>query len=171
MNLYLRLLLLLFKRKMKQKPELFETAVLYLRVLPNDLDFNFHMNNGRFLSIMDLGRIELIKQRGLIKHMIRHRWAPIVGQAQISFYRPLNPFQSYELHTRLMCWDNKWAYFEQIFISKNKTIAVGHIKGLLSSAQGTLNPDKVIKLLGYENLSPACPEEISMLSAARVPHD
>ena len=171
MNLYIRLLILLLKPKMKRKPELLETAVLYLRVLPNDLDFNFHMNNGRYLSIMDLGRIELIKQRGLISHMIKQRWLPIVGQAQIIFFRPLNPFQSYELHTRLMCWDTKWAYFEQVFISRNKTIAIGHIKGMLRSAKGTISPNEVIDLLGYDNQSPEFTDDISQLTEMRTSND
>lgn len=171
MNLYLRLLLLLLKPGMKRRPELLDTAILHLRVLPNDLDFNFHMNNGRYLSIMDLGRIELIKQRGLIGHMIKQRWIPIVGQAQISFYRPLNPFQSYELRTRLMCWNDKWAYFEQIFISKNKIIAIGHIKGLLRSPQGTLSPNEIINMLGYDNQSPECSEDISHLTEIRIAND
>lgn len=171
MNLYLRLLLLLFKPRMKKKPELLATAVLHLRVLPNDLDFNFHMNNGRYLSIMDLGRIELIKQRGLIGHMIKARWTPIVAQAQISYHRPLKPFQVYELRTRLMCWDDKCAYFEQVFISKNKTIAIGHIKGLLRSTQGILSPKKIINLLGYDDLSPECTADISQLMATRESND
>ena len=35
------------------------TSVLGFLVWPNDLDVNVHMNNGRFLSIMDLGRFDL----------------------------------------------------------------------------------------------------------------
>lgn len=166
MNLYLRLLYLLLRPGNKLKPGLMETAILHLRVLPNDLDINFHMNNGRYLSIMDLGRIELIKQRGLISHMFKKRWYPIVGEAQITYLRPLKPFQKYELHTRLMCWDDKWAYFEQTFISNNKTIAVGHIKGLLRSAEGTLSPIEVIRLLGYDSQSPDCSDDISRLTAS-----
>lgn len=165
MNLYLRLLFLLLKPGIRKKPELLQPAILHLRVLPNDLDFNLHMNNGRYLSIMDLGRIELIKQRGLIKHMIKQRWTPIVGQAKITYYRSLDPFQRYELSTRLVCWDDKWAYFEQTFTSKNKTVAIAHIKGLLRSSLGTLNPNEIIKLLGYDDQSPACINDISQLTA------
>ena len=171
MNLYLRLLLILFKSRNKQKPKLLETSVLHLRVLPNDLDINFHMNNGRYLSIMDLGRIELVKQRGLIRHMIKQRWIPIVGQAQITYYRPLGLFQSYQLKTRLVCWDEKWACFEQVFTSRNKTVAVGYIKGLLRSPEGLLNPDEVISLLGYQEQSPACINDISQVTAYRAAND
>src|SRR6185503_3961101 len=32
---------------------------LSLRVWPNDLDLNIHVNNGRYLTLMDLGRMDL----------------------------------------------------------------------------------------------------------------
>ena len=33
-----------------------------MRVWPNDLDTNAHMNNGRYLTLMDLGRFDLMTQ-------------------------------------------------------------------------------------------------------------
>ncbi len=42
-----------------------QTSVLTLRVLPNDLDPSLHMNNGRYLAIMDLGRIDLLIRSGI----------------------------------------------------------------------------------------------------------
>ena len=37
------------------KPE----NILDLRVLPNDLDINLHMNNDRYLTICDLTRVDM----------------------------------------------------------------------------------------------------------------
>ena len=34
-----------------------------MRVLPNDLDLLWHMNNGRYLSLMDQGRVDLMVRR------------------------------------------------------------------------------------------------------------
>ena len=42
-------------------------SVLVLRVLPNDLDINFHVNNGRFLTLCDLNRMDLFIRTGLLK--------------------------------------------------------------------------------------------------------
>ena len=39
-------------------------SVLSFRVMPSDLDVNLHMNNGRYLSFMDLGRLHLVAQVG-----------------------------------------------------------------------------------------------------------
>jgi hypothetical protein len=56
MNLWLRLfwlaLALLWRRKLDPRHDV---SRLTFRVLPTDLDLNGHMNNGRYLTIMDLG--------------------------------------------------------------------------------------------------------------------
>ena len=43
--------------------------VLKLRVLPNDIDTNFHLNNGRYLNLMDYARTHM-----LARTRIRCRW-------------------------------------------------------------------------------------------------
>ena len=71
MNLYFRLLMLLIKLIRKPRLGLLDTSVLILRVLPNDLDMNMHMNNGRYLSIMDLGRPKRVQLAVLIDRGLR----------------------------------------------------------------------------------------------------
>lgn len=61
MNLWFRLLYLLlcsFFRPRLAAP--FGVSRLPFRVLPNDLDSNLHMTNGRYWNIFDLGRLDLI---------------------------------------------------------------------------------------------------------------
>ncbi len=48
--------------------------------LPNDLDFNLHMTNGRYLTIADLSRIDLFLRTGLAKVMIKEKWAPLLAR-------------------------------------------------------------------------------------------
>ena len=56
MNLYFRLLIRLWMTWIKPRPlGLLDTSELPGRVWPMDLDTNLHMNNGRYLSLMDLG--------------------------------------------------------------------------------------------------------------------
>ena len=40
------------------------------RVWFNDLDINFHMNNGRYMTICDLTRVDLFVRSGLGKLML-----------------------------------------------------------------------------------------------------
>lgn len=50
--------------KMGRRLKPLDTSVLKMRTWPGDLDINFHMNNGRYLTLMDLGRFNLTIRSG-----------------------------------------------------------------------------------------------------------
>jgi len=147
MNLYVRLFIILFMCKWRKPLKALGTSTVILHVLPNDLDLNWHMNNGRFLTIMDLGRMDLLQRSGILKMAVKNKWMPIVGNAEIEFQRPLKLWQKYELHSRVSGWDEKWIYLEQTFYSKEKVIAIGKIKGLLRGKDGNIEPQKYMDLI------------------------
>ena len=76
-----------------------------LRCWPNDLDSNFHMNNGRYMTVMDLGRLDLILRTGLWRVMRERKWYPVVGSAKITFRRSVNVFEAFELTTQILGWE------------------------------------------------------------------
>ncbi|MCW9001246.1 MAG: acyl-CoA thioesterase, partial [Rhodospirillales bacterium] len=78
---------------------LFTESVVHFRVWPNDLDVNMHMNNGRYLTLMDLGRLDLIIRSGFLKVLMERKWAPVAGSAAIRFKRPLHPFERYTMRS------------------------------------------------------------------------
>jgi acyl-CoA thioesterase FadM len=46
---------------------LLESSMLRFWVFPTDLDINLHMTNARYLSFMDLGRIDLLLCAGMLE--------------------------------------------------------------------------------------------------------
>jgi hypothetical protein len=50
----------------RSKVDLFETTVVRLRAWPNDLDFNMHVNNGRYLTLADIARMHWFVSTGLL---------------------------------------------------------------------------------------------------------
>ena len=110
MNLYLRLLRVLFLLPFLPRRGLLEASHVAFRVWPTDCDINMHMNNGRYLTFMDLGRVHLLAQTGLWRPMRRHGWFPVLGAAEITFIRPIDPLQKFHLVTRLLAWDEKYFY-------------------------------------------------------------
>lgn len=109
MNLWLRLLWLLLTTPFR--PRLSapgEASRLAFRVWPHDLDTSLHMNNGRYWSLMDLGRTDLMLRTGLWRAVLRHRWAPVVNAGAIRFRRELRLFQPLTLETRILCWSEGW---------------------------------------------------------------
>jgi acyl-CoA thioesterase FadM len=160
MNLYLRLLILLIRLIGLPRAGLFEESRVGFRVLPTDCDVNLHMNNGRYLAFMDLGRLHLVAQIGLLGIILRKRWAAALGAAEINFIRPLAPFQKFELVTRLVTWDEKYAYMEQRFESRGVLCAHAFVKGLFLDSDGRVGPSEVAAALGTTAAPPPMPEEL-----------
>jgi acyl-CoA thioesterase FadM len=141
----------------KRRAGLFDTTVLHLRVLPNDLDFNGHVNNGRYLTLGDLGRIDYVMRTGAAKVALRLRAMPIVGDAVAKFRRDLKPFERFTLHTRLLGWDEKWTYMEHRFVRAGRVVGVVTMRGLFRSATGPIAPSTLLAAMGMEQSSPALP--------------
>ena len=154
MNLIFRLLLLLITSRFRPRYDLMESVPLKLRVLPTDLDINFHLTNSRYLALMDLGRIELMLRTGLFGEVIRRRWLPVVSNASLRFRREINPFQRYTLNSRLLGWDEKWFYIEQRFETARGLAAIGIVKGLFRGPKGNVPTDELLMLAGYSGQAP-----------------
>jgi acyl-CoA thioesterase FadM len=154
-NLWRLLRVLVAARFARPRPML-ETSVIRLRVWLNDLDVNLHMNNGRYLSLMDLGRVDLMVRGGL-GHWFRRGWQPLVAASFCRYFKPLNLGQSFDLRTRVLGWDEKWLYIEHRFMRLGRLHALAVVKALVSE-RGRLLPSA--ELLGYTGSVPAQSPEI-----------
>jgi acyl-CoA thioesterase FadM len=166
MNLIFRMLFVFITSLFKPKIDnLTATTSLRLRVLPNDLDINGHMNNGRYFTIMDLGRFDLILRTGLLKMMMREKSVPVLGSAKIRYRLPLLPFQAFDLKTRIIAWDEKWVYIEQKFViasgeKKNALAAIAVLKGSFYSnkTKTTVPTAELLHLINHDEPSPEMPD-------------
>ena len=117
MNLWLRLLWLFFTARSRGAlvlPQ--QISHLNFRVWPHDLDLAAHMNNGRYLTLMDLGRLDVLVRSGLWRALIKNKWTPIASAVSIRYRRELRPFQKFRLETRLATWDATLVVMEQTFV-------------------------------------------------------
>ncbi|MDA8420391.1 MAG: thioesterase family protein [Pseudomonadota bacterium] len=173
MNLYLRLLVVLLKTLFSAKRDLLEPSRITFRVAPLDCDLNLHMNNGRYLTLMDLGRIHLLGQTRMLGPMLRARWMPVLGAAEINFIRPLGPLQAFSLVTRLVTWDEKYFYIEQRFESRGRICAVALVKGLFVANKHRVDSGTVLRKFGLDMDAPHMPEVVrhwNDLSALKRKH-
>jgi YbgC/YbaW family acyl-CoA thioester hydrolase len=165
MNLIIRFLKVLISSLLRSPMGLLDNSTLRFRVLPTDLDINLHMNNARYLSFMDLGRTDLLLRAGMLGVVRRERWKPVVGNIDIKFRRPLMPFQSFEVHTRLLCWDEKWLYLEQCLESASGVHAIATVRGLFVSRNGSVPSRVVLNRLGHRDESPPFPTQVRCMLA------
>lgn len=162
MNLLFRLMKVLLGTLRRLPLDLLGESIVEFRVWPNDLDVNLHMNNGRYLTLMDLGRFDLIFRMGMLRHVIRHSWRPVAASATIQFHRSLRPFQKFRIRTSLVCWDEKWIYFQQRFESEGKLVARGFVRALLRGGTGNVPTARILEVMGQDVPSPSMPESVAL---------
>lgn len=141
---------------------LLDESRIRLRVWPNDLDSNRHMNNSRYLLAMDVGRWDLIVRSRSLALLRRRRWWPVVGSATLRFRRSLGPFRRYTLATRLVAWDDKWTVLEQRFLVGDKLHAVGRVKALFRGPQGNVPTAELLAAAGCDTTERPMPEWIRL---------
>lgn len=161
MNLYLRLIWLLLRLPFMKRPaHPLDAMQLDMRVWPNDLDLNMHMNNGRYLTIMDLGRLHLTFVNGLLGACLKRGWLPVLGSAKIHYLKPLNVFQKFKLESKVIYWDEKWIYMEQNFFKADVLCATALLKALFVGKEGKIPSQQLIDLIGREIVCPPAPETL-----------
>jgi acyl-CoA thioesterase FadM len=161
MNLYLRLLWIWLRARLKPPIRIGDTIEMRLRVWPNDIDVIGHMNNGRYMTIIDLALIEYFTRTGFLKVIVRKGWRPMLGGSMISFRRGLKPFRRYTLRFAVSCWDDRWNYMRFEFVRDGRAMAVGHAKGAVVGAEGIVNTAETHAALGIDERSPAVPASIA----------
>jgi acyl-CoA thioesterase FadM len=166
-NSFIRVPALVIRQKIRPLPRIgiFQEDMVRMRVWPQDIDFNFHLNNSRYLLAMDYGRIHLLAAMGILEPALRQRWMPLVGSVSITYRRSLALFARFELTTRMLCWDEKWFYIEQIFRSTQGLAAIAWVKGLFRAKDGNVPPQRMVDLVAPGAASPAVPESLMQWNA------
>lgn len=150
--------LLTFKRR--GRIGLFDTSRLSLRVMPGEIDFNFHMNNGRYFSAADMGRLDWGLRTNLWRRALQFGWRAVAGDSNARFSRSLKPGQSYELQSRLLGWNGKWLFCEHRFVRHDQVYATILVRYLFLSARGKVPPAVVLEKAGHPTESPPLPDYV-----------
>jgi acyl-CoA thioesterase FadM len=145
----------------ESKVHLLATTRVCLRVWPNDLDFNVHVNNGRYLALADIGRVHWFVRTGVLGVARQRKAFPVVGDAIAKFRHDLKVFETFEIHTRLIGWDRKWGFIEHRFVRKDRIIGVVAIRGVFKGPDGPVDPRVLLAGVGHRAPSPALPEWIN----------
>jgi acyl-CoA thioesterase FadM len=141
MNLIFRMLWVIIRSFFMARMERPYASSLSLRVLPNDIDINFHMNNGRYLTICDLNRVDVFARSGLLKAMFKRNWIPVIAEHTMTYKKPLNIFQRYEVKLEVQYWDEKYFYMAHTFICGDVVAAEGTSKGCVyARGKGVVTP-------------------------------
>jgi len=83
------------------------------RCWPWDLDPWMELNNGRTLTLYDLGRLPMMLRNGLV-HLLRKSGCGLtVAGASVRYRQRIRAFQRFDMLTRIIGWDERFFYMEQ----------------------------------------------------------
>ena len=158
MLLLFRFLLTILPSRFRTKIGPLDESVVRFTVLPHDCDLNFHLNAGRFVSFMDIARVELIARARLLRKLVRRGWRPIGGGLVVRYRRSILPFERFEIRSRLVGWDERWFYIEHIVERGGEFCAIGHMRTMIRGKEGTIAPRDVLALAQWQDVpSPELP--------------
>jgi YbgC/YbaW family acyl-CoA thioester hydrolase len=149
MNLLLRFFSLLLLGRFRSRVPALGPCRTPFRVMPTDLDVLLHVNNGVYLSMTDLARVDLMQRSGLAGVVKSRGWYPVVVAQTIQYKRSLKLFERFEIVTRVLAWNEKAILLEHRFERAGETVAYGLIRArFLSRAGGTVSINDLIAVAG-----------------------
>ncbi|MBN1829538.1 MAG: thioesterase family protein [Deltaproteobacteria bacterium] len=158
---YFRMLAMLIKAHGGPLISMRDETELKLRVWPSDIDFYPELNNGRHLTIMDLGRIDLVVRSGLFRILREKKWGLSVGGASVRYRHRLQAFRNFTLRTRILGLDERWFYFHQKTERGERTHSAALIRAGITSPDGLVPVSDVLRAAGEENWKPEMPNWVS----------
>lgn len=167
MKLYLRLLHLWLLGRRRSRVSVMGPVTTPFRVWPTDLDLLRHVNNGVYLTIMDIGRLDLLARAGVTPRLAAKGWYPVVVAETITFKRSLTVFQRFDVVTRVLGWDDVSMFLEQDFLRGGTLVARGVIRGRFLGRDGArITPEQVVALADEPVERPELPGWVSTWAAA-----
>jgi acyl-CoA thioesterase FadM len=162
MNLFLRLLLLLLTVRFRARCDIMGPARKRFIVWPPDLDVLWHVNNGVYLSMLDVARVDMMLRSGVAPRLRRAGVYPVVAAETIRFRRSLQLFQAFEIETRVIGWDEKAFLLEHRFLRGEELVAEAVVRSrFLKREGGTVTSQELLELLGKPGPSPELPPWIA----------
>ena len=159
-NSFVRIPLLALRQHIRPLPRIgvLDEDRVHMRVWPNDIDFNFHLNNSRFLTCMDYGRIHMLAAAGILGIALKRRWTPLVGSVDIVYRRSLPLWTTFSLGTRTLCWDERWFYMEQTITFAGGVASVAWVKSLFRDGETNVPPQSIVEMVQPRVASPPVSE-------------
>jgi len=160
MLLIFRVAFILIRNFFRRRTDMRAESTLHLRVWPTDMDLNFHLNDGRYVSLTGLGRIDLMLGTGLLRKGFKRGWYPVVGGIVIRYRREIHSFERFTLRSRIAAWDEKWFYFEHRFERQGDLAAVAYARGVMRTREGAVPSAQVLAVVEWTEPSPPLPDVV-----------
>jgi acyl-CoA thioesterase FadM len=160
---YIRLAQAIWRARRSPPLGIVDTHVSQHRIWPWDLDPWMELNNGRTLTLFDLGRIPMSLRLGFHRAAQENGWGLTVAGNSTRYRKRVTVFTVLTHRARVLGWDDRFAYVEQSFWNGDDCTAHMLLRSAFIAARGSgksgiIPPATVVRALGQNPVSPALPD-------------
>ncbi|AUH35265.1 acyl-CoA thioesterase [Paracoccus tegillarcae] len=124
---------------------------------PWDLDPWIELNNGRTLTLYDLGRIPMAARTGLVGILRKKNWGFTVAGNSVRYRRRIRAFQRFTMISRVIAWDARFIYMEQSMWRGDDCCNHMLLRSAVTGPKGIVSPAEVLAEIGGDPESPPLP--------------
>ncbi|MEM8752584.1 MAG: thioesterase family protein [Pseudomonadota bacterium] len=166
MYVFRRLAVSLFASSRRSKLAPGEADVTVTYATPWDMDMFAEMNNGRVLSVYDVGRFALAVRGGLIGAIRRRGWIITVAGSNAQYRRRIRMFQRIEIRSRVLGRDDRFFYLEQSMFTKAGPASNIIYRTAVTDRNGLVPIDDVVAEMGFPDWNPPLPDWVAKWAEA-----
>ncbi len=115
------------------------------------------MNNGRVLTILDLGRTVLAHRAGLLAVLRTEKCGLTMAGVSMRYRRRIRPFVRFETRSRCVGWDARFIYLDQSIWIDGACAAQALYRSAVTDAAGIVPPARILGAMGHDAGSPDLP--------------
>ena len=113
-----------------------------------DIDNFLEMNNGRVLTLYDLGRTDFAVRTGLGRQLLKQRWGLVVAGSTIQYRKRIRAFDKVTMKTQIVGIDARWIYVEQSMWVKGKPCSSALLRTGVTERGKVIETARVFAALG-----------------------
>jgi len=125
---------------------------------PIDIDMFGELNNGRTLTLFDLGRLVMGHRVGLLRVVKKNKWGMTMAGASVRYRHRVRMFQKFTMQTRAIGRDDKFLYLRQTMWSGGKATSSVLYRMAVTDKNGIVPTQKVADALGCPHWDPKMPD-------------
>jgi len=122
-----------------------------VRCMPWDIDVYMELNNGRVLTLYDIGRTELATRVGLIDVLRQNRWGLVVAGSTVRYRKRIRMWDHITIKSQVAGVDERWFYVRQSMSVDGVPCNSALLRTGVTSRGRTLPAETVCEALGVES--------------------
>ena len=124
------------------------------------------MNNGRILTLFDLGRFDLSIRTGLSKILRQNRWGLAVAGGSARYRKRVRMLDKVTMRTQLAGVDDKWFFVSQSMWVKGQPTSSALLRTCITKGGRALPSSEVLDAMGLASWPHALPAWVAEWSEA-----